>query len=196
MQLEFRRIQRELGVTTINVTHDQREALVVSDEIIVMDGGVHPADGAARSTPTAQPANAFVANFIGVTNFIGRRASLRRQGDRRRSRRTELRRARRPARRLRRRPGVVGAIRAEQIRIAPDRQRCSAGSRRRSRGSWPTSIFEGERIVYEVDVPALGGSVLRVFDHDPDAHRAVRAGRRRSPGLERPRHDCFKQLNC
>ena len=37
MQLEFRRIQRELGVTTINVTHDQREALVVSDEIIVMD---------------------------------------------------------------------------------------------------------------------------------------------------------------
>ena len=37
MQLEFRRIQRELGVTTINVTHDQREALVMSDEIIVMD---------------------------------------------------------------------------------------------------------------------------------------------------------------
>src|SRR5690606_10398470 len=37
MQLEFRRIQKELGVTTINVTHDQREALVVSDEIIVMD---------------------------------------------------------------------------------------------------------------------------------------------------------------
>jgi putative spermidine/putrescine transport system ATP-binding protein len=39
MQLEFRRIQRELGVTTINVTHDQREALVVSDDVIVMDRG-------------------------------------------------------------------------------------------------------------------------------------------------------------
>ena len=39
MQLEFRRIQKELGVTTINVTHDQREALVVSDQIIVMNHG-------------------------------------------------------------------------------------------------------------------------------------------------------------
>src|SRR5687767_5830058 len=37
MQLEFRRIQRELGVTTINVTHDQREALVMSDKILVMN---------------------------------------------------------------------------------------------------------------------------------------------------------------
>jgi putative spermidine/putrescine transport system ATP-binding protein len=36
MQLEFRRIQKELGVTTINVTHDQREALVMSDRLIVM----------------------------------------------------------------------------------------------------------------------------------------------------------------
>ena len=46
MQLEFRRIQRELGVTTINVTHDQREALVVSDEIIVMERA-DPAEGPA-----------------------------------------------------------------------------------------------------------------------------------------------------
>lgn len=46
MQLEFRRIQRELGVTTINVTHDQREALVVSDDIV--DGsGRDPAEGTA-----------------------------------------------------------------------------------------------------------------------------------------------------
>jgi putative spermidine/putrescine transport system ATP-binding protein len=39
MQLEFRRIQKNLSVTTINVTHDQREALVVRYEIIVMDDG-------------------------------------------------------------------------------------------------------------------------------------------------------------
>ena len=39
MQLEFRRIQRELGVTTINVTHDQREALIMSDRVLVMDRG-------------------------------------------------------------------------------------------------------------------------------------------------------------
>ena len=69
MQLEFRRIQKELGVTTINVTHDQREALVVSDEIVVMDGGV--IQQKARPAETyRQPATAFVANFIGVTNFL------------------------------------------------------------------------------------------------------------------------------
>src|SRR5919106_6960533 len=51
MQLEFRRIQRELGVTTINVTHDQREALVMSDEIIVMDR--------ARIQQVADPATTY-----------------------------------------------------------------------------------------------------------------------------------------
>ena len=69
MQLEFRRIQKELGVTTINVTHDQREALVVSDEVIVMNDGVIQ----QRAKPVnayRTPENAFVANFIGVTNFL------------------------------------------------------------------------------------------------------------------------------
>ncbi len=67
MQREFRRIQRSLGVTTLNVTHDQREALVMSDRIIVMN--------AARlqqiDTPVQvyhRPANPFVAQFIGLTN--------------------------------------------------------------------------------------------------------------------------------
>ena len=46
-QLEFRRIQRELGVTTINVTHDQREALVMSDEVMVMHEGRVQQSGAA-----------------------------------------------------------------------------------------------------------------------------------------------------
>ena len=39
MQLEFRRIRQELGMTAINVAHDQRDALVMSDETDVMDGG-------------------------------------------------------------------------------------------------------------------------------------------------------------
>ncbi|WP_230426370.1 ABC transporter ATP-binding protein [Paragemmobacter aquarius] len=69
MQLEFRRIQHELGVTTINVTHDQREALVVSDEIIVMDGGRIQ----QQARPVAlyrEPANTFVAGFLGVSTFL------------------------------------------------------------------------------------------------------------------------------
>ena len=79
MQLEFRRIQRELGVTTINVTHDQREALIMSDEIIVMDKGRVQQMGRPAVTYRA-PANPFVAGFIGVTNFLVRQGSrLRRR---------------------------------------------------------------------------------------------------------------------
>ncbi len=69
MQLEFRRIQKELGVTTINVTHDQREALVVSDDIIVMDGG-EIQQHAQPVTMYREPANPFVAGFIGVSTFL------------------------------------------------------------------------------------------------------------------------------
>src|SRR5687767_7680757 len=58
MQLEFRRIQRELGVTTINVTHDQREALIMSDEIVVMDHGKIQQIGRPSETYRS-PANAF-----------------------------------------------------------------------------------------------------------------------------------------
>ena len=68
MQLEFRRIQRELGVTTINVTHDQREALVVSDEIIVMDGG--RIQQAARPADVPPARECLRRGFIGVTSFI------------------------------------------------------------------------------------------------------------------------------
>jgi ABC-type nitrate/sulfonate/bicarbonate transport system ATPase subunit len=55
MQLEFRRIQQELGVTTINVTHDQREALVMSDRIVVMQGGRVAAGRDARGSLPRAP---------------------------------------------------------------------------------------------------------------------------------------------
>jgi putative spermidine/putrescine transport system ATP-binding protein len=79
MQLEFRRIQQTLGVTTINVTHDQREALVMSDRVAVMDRG-----RVLQHAPPAQtyrdPADAFVASFIGVTNLLPGVAAAPRDG--------------------------------------------------------------------------------------------------------------------
>lgn len=176
MQLEFRRIQRELGVTTINVTHDQREALVVSDEIIVMDRG--EIQQKARPALTyRQPSNAFVANFIGVTNFIAGTVKavsgkdvVMAAADTRISGVIGDERA----------PPVegreaAGAIRAEQIRIAADAGQLS-GLATVLAGEVVDAIFEGERIVYEVQVPALGGDVLRVFDHDPVAHTQYEIG--------------------
>jgi putative spermidine/putrescine transport system ATP-binding protein len=69
IQFELRRIQSELGVTTINVTHDQREALVMSDEIVVLDGGRIQQAGPPPAIYRT-PANRFVASFIGQTNVI------------------------------------------------------------------------------------------------------------------------------
>jgi putative spermidine/putrescine transport system ATP-binding protein len=64
MQLELTRIHRELGVTIVNVTHDQREALMVSDRIAVMDAGRIVQCGPG-SDLYANPATTFVAGFLG-----------------------------------------------------------------------------------------------------------------------------------
>lgn len=170
MQLEFRRIQRELGVTTINVTHDQREALVMSDEVIVMDGGKIQQKAQPAET-YRNPHNAFVANFIGVTGFIeGNVSSV--TGDQVRFSRGNVElggimagNAAPP--RLGQR--VTGAIRAEQIRIAGNTRQLERLDTVVA-GEIADAIFEGERVVYAVRVPALGDLILRVFDHDPVAH--------------------------
>ncbi|MBS7359897.1 MAG: ABC transporter ATP-binding protein [Oscillospiraceae bacterium] len=69
MQVELKNIQKRLGITFIYVTHDQEEALSMSDTIVVMDEGVIQQIG----TPTDiynEPKNAFVADFIGESNII------------------------------------------------------------------------------------------------------------------------------
>ncbi len=69
MQLELKKIQKRVGITFIYVTHDQEEALTMSDTIVVMDQGVIQQIG----TPVDiynEPKNAFVAQFIGESNII------------------------------------------------------------------------------------------------------------------------------
>ena len=69
MQLEVRRLQQRLGITTIFVTHDQEEALVLSDRIAVMSDGVIEQLGDPRAI-YASPVNRFVADFIGESNLL------------------------------------------------------------------------------------------------------------------------------
>src|SRR5438552_8282167 len=66
MRTEIRRIQRELGVTTILVTHDQIEATTMADRVVVMNGGRVEQEGAADDR-YARPDTLFVASFIGST---------------------------------------------------------------------------------------------------------------------------------
>jgi iron(III) transport system ATP-binding protein len=69
MRVELKRIQHEVGITSIYVTHDQSEALVMSDEIIVMSKG-HIQQRGGPYEVYAHPANAYVSNFIGVANLL------------------------------------------------------------------------------------------------------------------------------
>lgn len=69
MQVELKRLQQETGLTFIFVTHDQEEALTMSDRIAVMSGGRIQQIAAPRDLYD-QPANSFVASFIGESNLL------------------------------------------------------------------------------------------------------------------------------
>ena len=69
MQSELKRIQQRLGITFIFVTHDQEEALTMSDTIVVMNKGVIQQMGSPEDIYN-EPANAFVADFIGESNIV------------------------------------------------------------------------------------------------------------------------------
>jgi ABC-type Fe3+/spermidine/putrescine transport system ATPase subunit len=71
LQIELKRIQETVGVTFIYVTHDQEEALAMSDRVAVMSGGLIEQIGTPREIYDS-PASPFVADFIGETNFIER----------------------------------------------------------------------------------------------------------------------------
>ena len=69
MQIELRRLHDKLGMTTVYVTHDQREALTMSDRVAVIDRGrIMQLDAPRRLYE--QPANRFVAEFIGESSFL------------------------------------------------------------------------------------------------------------------------------
>ena len=69
MQKELRRIQRQLGITFVFVTHDQEEALTMSDRVVGMDGGRIQQVGTPKDIYN-EPQNAFVADFIGESNIV------------------------------------------------------------------------------------------------------------------------------
>lgn len=69
MQLELKRMHDELGITFIYVTHDQEEALTMSDTIVVINDGAIQQVGSPKKIYD-EPANAFVANFIGESNLL------------------------------------------------------------------------------------------------------------------------------
>ncbi|WP_432013811.1 ABC transporter ATP-binding protein [Streptomyces cucumeris] len=69
MQLELKRIQTEVGITFVHVTHDQEEAMTMADQVAVMNGGRVEQQGAPADL-YENPGTTFVANFLGTSNLI------------------------------------------------------------------------------------------------------------------------------
>ncbi len=69
MQVELRLLQQQLGITTIVVTHDQREAMTMADKVVVMSGGSVEQIGSPHEIYN-KPSSQFVASFIGQNNFL------------------------------------------------------------------------------------------------------------------------------
>lgn len=156
MRREIRRLQKETQVTAIYVTHDQSEALAISDRIAVMNHGVVEQVGDSR-TIYDRPANAFVARFIGLSNMLACEAATLLVGDE-----VTVRTPIGELRGTRMHSGSASThaiIRPETILIDP------AGTiANRLQGTIRTIAFMGEITEYEVEVS--GGTVLTVRTKD------------------------------
>ena len=80
MRTTIKKVQKKLGITTIYVTHDQEEALAISDRIAVMKSGKIQQIGRPKEIYT-RPSNEFVANFIGISNILQGEIKENHQGD-------------------------------------------------------------------------------------------------------------------
>jgi iron(III) transport system ATP-binding protein len=164
MRLELRRIQKELGITTVYVTHDQTEALAMSDVVAVMESGRIVQQGDPQSI-YLRPATRFVAEFIGSTNLIA--GTLARRGAAGEEALVDI-----PSAPLRCsapsgiEPGarVLVSIRPEDMTLqpAPDAAAPPADGRNRIEGRVVEQIFLGSLVDHVVATP---GGMLRVWCH-------------------------------
>ncbi|NCC96722.1 MAG: ABC transporter ATP-binding protein, partial [Synergistales bacterium] len=139
MRIDIRRLQKALGITSVYVTHDQAEAMSISDRVVVMKDGCIEQSGCPVDL-YARPRNRFVADFIGKANFLEGTASEE---------------------------GVILGGKSYPIDIAPSEigevqvvARPEAVVLSRDEGHFPCDIvrttFLGNLVEYEVECPDLG----------------------------------------
>lgn len=160
MRLEIRRIQQTFGITSIYVTHDQIEAMTVSDRIVIMDGGKVMQIGTPFEV-YSRPANRFVADFIGRVNFFdGQVQALTETA-------LEVELAGSTVQVGSRNPGiavgekVIVAVRPESLKLSP----ASANADAVVTGTIEKAVYLGAVVEYELDA-GLERPVMAV-SHDP-----------------------------
>ena len=177
MQVELKRIQQEVGITFIYVTHDQEEAMTMSDRIAVMNKGRYEQLGDPESL-YERPTTRFVAGFLGVSNLLpgtvegdGRRVRHGRSRDDT-PRPGAERAGRRPARRS------ASASGPEKIRLRDAERRDPTTATTSCRGVVRDASYLGVSTQYQVE--ARGGARLTVYEQNVE-----RATTRRAVGARR-----------
>ena len=172
MRIELRRLQRELGITTIYVTHDQEEALALSTGIAVMAQGAVVQEGTPRAI-YEQPASAFVAEFVGGSNILsarvvgieGARLTIELAGG------IPCTVTRPDGMEVAAGETLLLALRPEAILVGPHAE--SAGEENRIPGLVVSSIFQGASVEYEL---LVGQEKLRAKVPHPRGNRALEPG--------------------
>ena len=169
LQVELKRIQREVGITFVHVTHDQEEAMGMADTIAVMNGGRIEQAGSANDLYET-PRTTFVANFLGKSNLIDARAGAA-EGDCIRVETHDGATLRAPRARLDGRAGGVRVgVRPEKVRIAPLDEEVPAGANV-LRGQVIAGSYLGVSTHYLVRAAGSEELTVIVQNHDAgDAH--------------------------
>jgi ABC-type Fe3+/spermidine/putrescine transport system ATPase subunit len=163
---EIRTLQQDLGITTVYVTHDQEEALSLSDRVAVMrDGRVQQV--AAPRTLYERPANRFVADFVGTNNFIDGVCKEHAGDD------AVVETALGPLR-ARRAPGISPGERCV-LAVRPENVSLDAAGGNRVEGRVRVSAYLGSTLRYEIETAP--GLVLKCDVRDPWHHEALPPGR-------------------
>ena len=154
LQVELKALQAELGVTFVFVTHDQEEALTMSDRIAVMNGGRVEQAGSPRSI-YEQPETEFVADFLGVSNLVAAEASAGDEG----ACAVQI-----GEQRLRAGGGAIGARGPVKVMIRPERidvEPQGTTGENRIPGMVEHVIFVGASTELHVRIP--GGGILKAL---------------------------------
>jgi spermidine/putrescine transport system ATP-binding protein len=142
MQLELKRIQHEVEITFVHVTHDQEEAMTMADRIVIMNGGHIEQVG----TPTElyeQPRTAFVAGFLGVSNLL--EGTVVGDGRVRLADGTEIQVPR---------EAVAGRSGTIEVGVRPEKLRIGGGEANSLVGTVTESAYIGVSTQYILDTPA------------------------------------------
>jgi spermidine/putrescine transport system ATP-binding protein len=162
LQVELKSLQADLGITFVFVTHDQEEALTMSDRLAIMNGGRVEQSGSPREV-YEEPETVFVANFLGVSNLLSAEAVGRDGGA------CTLRVGERT---LRAEQGATESEGAVTALIRPERvgvEGQGAVGENRVPGMVERSVFLGGS--FELHVRVVGGDLLRAtVRNDGSAH--------------------------